>query len=315
MTWTADDIPDQQGRTAVVTGANGGLGIETARALARARAHVVMAARNLDKVEAARAGILSGNPDASLEVRSLNLASLESIRAFAGPLATVHPRLDLLINNAGVMGTPRMETEDGFELQFGTNHLGHFALTALLMPALLQGPASRVVTVTSTSRHFGGKLDAADPHHREKYGPWEAYGQSKMANLHFAVELNRRLEVAGASTRSLVAHPGFSNTDLQAQSVRATAGGRSQRFFRGAAKRFGMAPARGALSQLRAATDPSARGGELYAPRWVQSGPPVRRPIMRRSRRSEDMRTLWDLSERETGFTFDVAAMVAEGRN
>jgi NAD(P)-dependent dehydrogenase (short-subunit alcohol dehydrogenase family) len=315
MPWTTSDIPDQTGRTAIVTGANGGLGLETARALAVAGAHVIMAARNLDKAERAKAEILAADSQASLEVRALDLASLESVRAFAGPVARVHPRLDLLVNNAGVMGTPRLETADGFEMQFGTNHLGHFALTALLMPALLHGPASRVVTVTSTGRHYGGRLRLDDPHHRTSYNPWRAYGLSKMANLRFAVELDRRLRAAGAATRSLVAHPGFSNTDLQAQSVRATAGGWSQRFFRRWVKRIGISPADGALPQLRAATDPDAEGGTLYTPRWVNNGSPVHRPILPISRRPKDMAALWKLSERETGVTFDVAAMVADGRH
>jgi NAD(P)-dependent dehydrogenase (short-subunit alcohol dehydrogenase family) len=270
-----------------------------------------MAARNLDKAEQAKADLLADDRHASLEVRALDLASLESVRAFAGPVAQVHPRLDLLINNAGVMGTPRLETADGFELQFGTNHLGHFTLTALLMPALLTGPDSRVVTVTSAGRHYGGRLRRNDPHHRTSYNPWRAYGQSKMANLRFAVELDRRLRSAGATTRSLAANPGFSNTDLQAQSVRATGGGRSQRFFRRWVKRIGTSPAEGALPQLRAATDPVAQGGTLYTPRWVSGGPPVRRPILPPSRRTGELKNLWELSERETGIAFDVAGMVA----
>lgn len=313
MVWTTDDIPDQRGRVAVVTGANGGLGLETARELARKGAHVVMAARNLEKAEAARAGILADVPSAALEVRPLDLASLDSVRSFAAAVLAAHDAVDLLINNAGVMGTPRNETADGFELQFGTNHLGHFVLTASLMPLLLRSEQGRVVTVTSTARHFGGRLNVLDPHLRTGYDPWRAYGQSKMANLHFAVELNRRLQTAGAKVESLAAHPGFSNTDLQAQSVRSTEGGASQRFFHITVGWFGMTPLRGALPQLRAATDPAARGGELYAPRWVNFGPPVRRPILARSRNPDAMRTLWAISEQETGIGFDVQTLVQEG--
>lgn len=307
MTWTAADIPDQTGRVAVVTGANSGLGLETARELARKGAHVVMAARNLEKAAAAEQDILAGIPDASLEVRHLDLGSLDSVKTFATEVVNTHDRIDILVNNAGVMGTPRMETADGFELQFGTNHLGHFALTAHLMLALLRSDAGRVVTVTSTVRHFLSRLNVEDPHLTEGYGPWRAYGQSKKANSHFAIELDRRLRAAGAPIASLVAHPGYSNTNLQAQSSASrSGGGRSQRFFHSMVERVGMSQADGALSQLRAATDPEAKGSELYAPRFVNSGPAVRRPILPISRRPKDLETLWELSERETGITFEI---------
>lgn len=314
MAWTARDIPDQTDRVAVVTGANGGLGLETARELARKGAHVVIAARNQDRAETARYDLLTEIPNASLEVRRLDLASLESIHEFSADVLGDNVTIDLLVNNAGVMGTPRQLTADGFELQFGTNHLGHFALTALLMPALLRGSAARVVTVTSTGRHFRGPLDPDDLYLASSYDPWRAYGRSKMGNLQFAVELNRRLEVAGASVASLVAHPGFSNTDLQAQSVRASEGGASQRFFHLAVVRFGMPAADGALPQLRAATDAAARGGELYAPRWVNFGPPGRRPMGGRSKKPGALRSLWDISERETGVGFDIGALTQKAR-
>jgi NAD(P)-dependent dehydrogenase (short-subunit alcohol dehydrogenase family) len=314
MTWTTDNIPDQTGRLAIVTGANGGLGLETARQLARHGAHVVMAARNMEKAEAAKRDLVAEHPDASVEVRSLDLASLDSIRQFAAGVVADHDTVDVLVNNAGVMATPQQKTADGFELQFGTNHLGHFALTGLLLPALLRADAARVVTVTSTSRHFGGRLNVNDPHFESGYNPWRSYGQSKMANLHFAVELNNRLQAAGARVESLVAHPGFSNTDLQAQSARSTNGGVSQRFFHIMVQRVGMSHLGGALPQLRAATDPTATGGELYAPRWVNFGPPARRPIFARSRKPEAMQTLWELSERETGMTVEVETLAGEAR-
>lgn len=314
MAWTTADIPDQSGRVAVVTGANGGLGLETARELARKGAHVVLAARNQDKAETTRRDLLTEIPNASLEVRRLDLASLESIHELAADVLGDHVAIDLLVNNAGVMGTSRCETADGFELQFGTNHLGHFALTALLLPALLRGSAARVVTVTSTARHFGGPVDPNDPHLQSNYDPWRAYGRSKMANLQFAVELNRRLESARASVASLVAHPGFARTDLQAQSVRASEGGASQRFFHAMVGRFGMTARDGALPQLRAATDPAARGGELYAPRWVNFGSPVRRPISERSKKPGALRSLWDISERETRVGLDIGALTQKAR-
>jgi NAD(P)-dependent dehydrogenase (short-subunit alcohol dehydrogenase family) len=305
MVWTAADIPDQTDRVAVVTGANGGLGLETARELARSGAHVVMGSRNMEKAAAAEADIRSEIPDASLEVRNLDLGSLDAIKEFATAVLNAHERIDILVNNAGVMATPRGETADGFELQFGTNHLGHFALTALLMPALLRSPAGRVVTVTSTGRHFPFRINFDDVHLRENYGPWRAYGHSKKANTHFALELDRRLRAADAPVQSLVAHPGYTHTDLQAASARSTNNeGWSQRFFHTWVQRVGMDPSEGALSQLRAATDPAARGGELYAPRFVNSGPPVRRPILPFSQPTGDLATLWELSERETGITF-----------
>lgn len=310
MSWTAADIPDQTGRVAVVTGANSGLGLETVRELARKGAHVVMAARNLEKAAAAEQDILAEIPDASLEVRQLDLGSLDSVKTFATDVVNAHDRIDILVNNAGVMATPQQQTADGFELQFGTNHLGHFALTAHLMPAVLRSEAGRVVTVTSTARHFQGKLNVADPHLTEKYGPWRAYGQSKRANAHFAIELDRRLKAAGAPVESLYAHPGYSNTNLQAQSLHSTNGkGRTQAFFHKWVQRIGMSQADGALPQLRAATDPEAKGGELYAPRFVNNGPAVRRPVFPTSRRLKDLETLWSLSERETGISFSIPAV------
>lgn len=306
VSWTADDIPDQSGRVAVVTGANGGLGLETARELARRGAIVVMGARNQEKGERAVADIRGEIPGARLELRTLDLASLASVKAFAERTIAEHQDIDLLINNAGVMAIPHASTVDGFEMQFGTNHLGHFALTAQLMPALIHTPGARIVTVTSTARHAATKLDPDDLHMDGNYSPWGAYGRSKIANMDFALELNQRLERARVGAVSLAAHPGFSNTDLQAHSAREH-GGASQRFFATTVHWVGMTPSRGALPQLRAATDPGARGGELYTPRWVNAGSPVRRPITGLRNRPEDLRTLWSISEEATGIQFDVA--------
>src|SRR5918994_7932722 len=304
--WTAADIPDQAGRTAVVTGANGGLGLETTRALAAAGAHVVMAARNQDKAAEAVADIRRGAPDASLEVVPLDLGSLASVREAAGRILAAHEKIDILVNNAGVMGIPERRTVDGFEMQLGVDHLGHYALTALLMPALLRADAARIVTVTSTAHHMGRAVDPANPHLEGRYGPWRAYGQAKLANFHFGIGLQRRLAAARAPAASLVAHPGLSNTELQVVSVRETGGGLSQRFFRRLAHSTGMSPRDGALPQLRAATDPAARGGELYAPRFVNSGAPVRRPILRRIGMETAIARLWEVSERETGLKIEV---------
>jgi NAD(P)-dependent dehydrogenase (short-subunit alcohol dehydrogenase family) len=306
MGWTTDDIPDQSGRVAVVTGANGGLGLEVTRELARKGARVIMACRDLERAEKARRAIQDEIPGASLELQELDLASLASVREAAARILAAHPRIDLPVNNAGVMGIPERRTVDGFEMQFAVDHLGHFALTALLLPALLGSPDARVVSVTSTGRHLGRAVDPENPHLEGRYGPWKAYGQAKLANLHFALELDRRFREAGVPAMSLIVHPGFTHTDLQARSAR-EAGGVSQRFFHAAVRRLGMTPAEGALSLLRAATDPAAEGGTLYTPRWVNWGPPVRRPLLGRSRSRRAMRTLWEVSEAETGITFDFA--------
>lgn len=307
MAWTANDIPDQRGRVAVVTGANSGLGLETTRELARKGARVVMAARNKGKAKEARRMIEADVPDADLEIRELDLASLGSVRPCADGIVADHGRIDLLVNNAGVMAIPEQATAEGFEMQLGVNHLGHFVLTRRLLPALLAAPAARVVSVTSFARLTGRPVDPDNPHLRGNYDPWRAYGQAKLANLHFAVELQRWLEAAGVSVQSLAAHPGLSHTDLQARSVRETGGGFSQRFWHVLARFIGMPPARGARPLLRAATDPDARGGQLYGPRWVTFGPPVRRALSGRSLDQDATRALWAVSERETGERFDVA--------
>jgi NAD(P)-dependent dehydrogenase (short-subunit alcohol dehydrogenase family) len=312
MSWSESDIPDQTGHVAVVTGANGGLGFATARALAAKGATVVMGTRDQEKAKGAEQAILDELPRARLDTRPLDLASLASVKAMAGDVLADHPKVDILVNNAGVMGTAQMETEDGFELQLGTNHLGHFALTALLMPALLRAPIGRVVTVTSTARYRGDPVDPDDPHLRRSYDAWAAYGQSKVANIQFAVELNRRLLAANAPVSSLAADPGFTDTNLQKESLRLNADDRGSRFFAWVTPKIGMTPARGALPQLRAATDPRAGGGELYTPRWIASGPPVRRRIGSRFLDPDAAGTLWELSERETGVDFDVEAMVNE---
>jgi NAD(P)-dependent dehydrogenase (short-subunit alcohol dehydrogenase family) len=301
VSWSATDIPDQSGRTAIVTGANGGLGLETARELARKGAHVVMAVRNQQKAQEAVIDITASVPVASIELVSLDLASQASVREAAEEILRGYERVDLLVNNAGVMGIPEHKTVDGYEMQFAVDHLGHWTLTALLLPALLAVSGGRIVTVTSTAHHIGHAVDPANPHLGGRYRPWRAYGQAKLANFHFGLGLQRDLADAGATAASLIAHPGLSNTDLQAVSVCETGGGASQRFFHTLARRTGMTPAQGALSQLRAATDPKARGGEFYGPLLVNNGPPVRKPILRRVGMNRAIANLWEVSERETG--------------
>lgn len=306
MAWTTFDIPDLSGKTAVVTGANAGLGFETARGLVGAGCHVVMAARNREKAEDAATELTALHPNASMEFVELDLASLHSIETAALAVFSSHPTVDILVNNAGLMAMPEGKTEDGFEMQLGVNHLGHWALTAQLLPALLGAPAARVVTVTSTAHHFGRRIDPDNPNLEGIYDPWRAYNQAKLANYHFAIGLQRQFEDAGLHAASLVAHPGLSNTDLQANSVRQGGASGSAEFWHNLAQRTGMSPAAGALPQLRAATDPKAKGGQMYAPRFINFGAAVRRPILRRLGLSESIRVLWEVSERETGLSIDL---------
>ncbi|MGA7281121.1 MAG: oxidoreductase [Acidimicrobiia bacterium] len=308
MAWSASDIPDLSGKVAVVTGANGGLGFESAKALANAGAHVVMAARSPDRAATAREQILNADPEASLELVELDLGSLESVRSAAAAVIRDHPAVDILMNNAGVMAMPERRTLDGFEMQLGVNHLGHWALTARLLSSLLAAVGARVVTVTSTAHHMGRPIDPDNPNMDGEYDPWKAYGRSKLANSHFAIGLQREFELRGLAAQSLLAHPGLSHTNLQVRTAEEGGVGRSGELGKWLAATTGMDPARGALSQLRAATDPSARGGEMYAPRYVQAGPPVRRPILRLIGLDEAIARLWETSEQMTGESFDFEA-------
>lgn len=314
MSWSESDIPDLTGKVAVVTGANGGLGLESALALAGAGAHVVIAARDQEKANAAREQILALHPDAALEIVELDLGSLDSVRAAAATISGTHPTIDILLNNAGLMAMPERRTTDGFEMQFGVNHLGHWVFTAGLLPALLAAPAARVVTVTSTAHHMGRAVDPDNPHLEGNYAPWKGYGQSKLANFHFALGLEREFEQRRLPAASLVAHPGLSHTNLQMHTESEGGGGPLAPFFRRLAASVGMKAADGALPQLRAATDPTAKGGEMYAPRFINNGPPVRRPIMRRIGLDRAITTLWSVSQRETGVALDFVSATPSGR-
>ena len=301
MSFTLDNIPDLHGRVAVVTGANGGLGLVTARALAGAGAHVVMATRDQSKATAATANILAAHPNGSLEVVELDLGSLDSVATAAKEINAAHDRVDILVNNAGLMAMPERKTADGFEMQFGVNHLGHWALTAQLMPALLRADAARIVSVTSTAHHMGRAVDPKNPNLHGRYKPWRAYGQSKLANFHFAIGLQRALAQRQLAATSLLAHPGLSNTDLQSHTVAEGGAGWTANAAHYLTVKTGMSPEKGALAQIRAATDPDAKGGQFYAPRFVNSGAAVRRPILRRIGLTKAIETLWTVSERETG--------------
>ena len=306
MAWSVNDIPDQGGKLAVITGANSGLGYEASRELARKGATVVMAVRNMEKGANAVARIKAEVPDAKLELRDLDLGSLDSVRAFAARVKSEHERVDLLLNNAGLMATPAGETKDGFETQIGTNHLGHFVLTEELMPVLEAATAARVVTVTSGARLQGKTLTEERTQVTDDYDPWRAYGDSKLANYQFAIELARRLEAAGSRVASLVAHPGLSHTNLQVTTAASGGTGLSGRFWQVAARYMGMSPLGGALPVLRAATDPEAANGEFYGPRWSMRGAPVRLgPDEKRAAKDKTTR-MWDISESRTGTVFSL---------
>lgn len=292
--WTADDIPDQRGRTAVVTGANSGLGLVTARELARAGATVVMACRNVAKGQDAAAQIRRDVPGAVVEVAELDLGSLASVRAFADG---VDGEVDLLVNNAGVMAPPRRETADGFELQLGTNHLGHFALTARLIDRV----RDRVVTLSSGA-HRIGSIDFDDLQRERRYFRWTAYGQSKLANLLFALELDRRLRRAGSAVSSLAAHPGYAATNLQTAAPPV-----ADRLLMMVTNRLVAQSAEmGALPTLYAATAPDAEGGTFVGPDGFaeQRGHPTTVTPSAAARDEDVARRLWEVSEDLTGEPF-----------
>jgi len=300
-TWRADDMPDLSGRVAVVTGANGGIGLETSRGLARQGATVVLACRCEDRGRRAAASIRATVPEARLKVMSLDLASLASIRGFADAFNETGNRLDILINNAGVLLAPYGSTEDGFELHFGVNHLGHFALTGRLIGRLLATRRSRVVTVASLG-HSAGRPDFARAMHggRAAYSAWRAYGRSKLANLLFTYELQRRLE--GSETLAVGAHPGGVASDLG----RRMGDRRWYRVIRPLFEWLSQSPTEGARSVLRAAIDPVVSGGEYYGPSgWLgMRGAPVEVRSSRLSYDTQIARRLWELSEDLTGVRF-----------
>jgi NAD(P)-dependent dehydrogenase (short-subunit alcohol dehydrogenase family) len=295
--WDVQDIPDQSGRTAIVTGANSGLGLVTARELARAGASVVMACRNLDKGHAAVDEVRAAVPDAKVQLDELDLANLASVRAFADRFKAPHDGLDLLINNAGVMGTPRRRTADGFELQFGTNHLGHFALTTALLETMEGREDARVVTLSSTA-HKMGRINFDNLNGDRHYFRWNAYGQSKLANLLFALELDRRLRAAGSTVRSLAAHPGYAATNLQSAGPPMF-----DRLVMVASNALiAQSDEMGALPILYAATQPGLEGGTYVGPDGFQEqrGYPKLVQPSGRARDPETGRRLWEVSERMT---------------
>jgi NAD(P)-dependent dehydrogenase (short-subunit alcohol dehydrogenase family) len=295
--WTEKDLPDQRGRVAIVTGANTGLGFQTARALAERGASVVLAVRDVEKGKRAAAQI-SGD----ITVQELDLTSLESIRAAAADLRAAHQRIDLLINNAGVMYTPKQITRDGFEMQFGTNHLGHFALTGLLLDRLLPVPGSRVVTVSSVGHRIRAAIHFDDLQWERSYGRIAAYGQSKLANLMFTYELQRRLTAHG-TTAAVAAHPGVSNTELARNSPALL---RLPLTWLGPL--ITQSASMGALPTLRAATDVAVLGGQYFGPDGMGEVRGYPR-LVTSSPESYDVavqQRLWAVSERLTGVEFPI---------
>ena len=307
--WTAEDMPELSGATIVVTGGNSGIGFEAARQFARRNARVVLACRDPGRAKQAVEAIAQEHPGAALEATPLDLASLASVRSFAERFRSEHDDLHVLCNNAGVMALPHRQTADGFEMQLGTNHLGHFALTGLLLDRLLASPKARVVTVSSTA-HRAGRMRFDDLQSEKIYAPWRAYGQSKLANLLFAYELQRRLEAQGAGVISVACHPGYAATNLQFAGPRMAGSAWKERVMGISNRLFSQSSAMGALPTLYAATASRVHGGDYIGPgRFAETqGPPVRVRSNARSHDTEIAARLWQTSEELTGVHYDTLA-------
>lgn len=298
MTWTTADIPDLTGKVAVITGSNAGLGFHIATDLAGAGARVIMACRNEVKANDAANKIRMASPRGTVETMTLDLADLSSVRAFSEALLSTIDRLDILGNNAGLMAVDESKTADGFETQFGVNHLGHFALTGLVLPLLTATPGSRVVNHSSMG-HRPGKMHLDDLNYeKRRYSRWPVYFQSKLANLLFSLELQRRLSLAGSPTIALTAHPGGSRTDLGVEGsgllnkiLKPTGG-------------FGQSAAKGALPFVRACVDPAAKGGDFFGPRYLLFGSPKLETPTKRARDGVVAKQLWTSSEELTGIHY-----------
>jgi NAD(P)-dependent dehydrogenase (short-subunit alcohol dehydrogenase family) len=297
--WTADEIPDQGGRVAIVTGANSGLGLVTALELARHGAEVVVASRGVEKGEAAAKEIAAVAGGPKPRVLPLDLASLDSVRGFAQEFSG--QRVDLLVNNAGVMMTPRQTTSDGFELQLGTNHLAHFALTGLLLDALERSDSARIVTLSS-NEHKGGRIDFDDLQQERSYSPRGSYQRSKLANAVFAVELDRRLRAGGSRAISVFAHPGYSATNLQSSGPT----GLAKALMAVSNRLVAQSAERGALPTLYAATAPGVEGGDYYGPdgRGEMRGFPMKVEAIAAAYDAEIGLRLWEVSEELTGVRY-----------
>jgi NAD(P)-dependent dehydrogenase (short-subunit alcohol dehydrogenase family) len=304
--WTTEDIPSLSGRVAVVTGANSGLGFETALALAGAGAQVTLACRDQSRGANAVDQLGRALPDADVRLGRLDLADLASVRAFATDFTTTHDGLDLLVNNAGVMAIPRRETADGFEMQFGTNHLGHFALTGLLLDRLVARPGARVVTVSSIAARTG-RIRFDDLQGAHHYGRWSAYSQAKLANQVFTLELDRRVTRSSVDLVSVASHPGYAATNLQLVAPQMS-GSRVMEALNRLGNSIVAQPASaGALPSLYAATAPEVRSGQFFGPDrlYGMRGHPKPVPFLKAARDPETARRLWEVSEELTGVRFD----------
>lgn len=304
--WSAADAPDMRGKTAVITGANSGIGFEAAKVLATRGATVVLACRNAGRAADAVSRIRAVAPDADLATLDLDLGSLASVRKAAETLCAERPVIDVLVNNAGVIMVPYGRTEDGFELHFGVNHLGHFVFTGLVLPAVLAAEAGRVVTVGSNG-HRLGRLDFDDLDYTRGYRPLRGYGRSKLANLLFAYELQRRLAAAGARAQSLAAHPGGANTEVGG-GFTGPVRRRLKRFIDHVPNPIVHSAHKGALPILRAAVDPAARGGEYYGPSGLlkMTGHPVVVSSNAASREPTTAARLWEVSQQLTGVVYPI---------
>lgn len=304
--WTADDMPDQSGRTVLITGATSGLGLRSAEALAAKGAKVLLGARNETKAAAALEQVAALATGAEPAVVQLDLADLASVRACAEDVASTYGQIDVLMNNAGVMAVPLARTADGFEMQLGTNHLGHYALTGLLLPVLRKATAPRVVT-TASGAHRTGRMNWDDLNADKSYRRWAAYGQSKLANLLFMRELDRRAREAGSDLVSVAAHPGYAATHLQAVGAEQS-GRRFTAWFMATGNALvAQSDAQGALPQLYAATEGDVESGEYFGPdgRFELRGHPTRSRSSKASKDAESARRLWDISAELTGVTYD----------
>jgi NAD(P)-dependent dehydrogenase (short-subunit alcohol dehydrogenase family) len=304
--WTADDLPDLSGKTILITGANSGIGYEAAIQFARVHANVILACRRPDSAQRAADQITKLFPGSNVEVLALDLSSLASVRAAAGAFQQAHPKLDVLCNNAGVMALPYTRTVDGFEMQFGTNHLGHFALTGLLLESLLAAGDARVVTVSSGA-HKIGSIHFDDLTLERSYGKWSAYGQSKLANLLFMFELQRRAEKTGARLMSVACHPGYAATNLQFAGPRVRGSSFAERFWSVMNGMLAQNAAMGALPTLYAATAPDVHGGDYIGPDGFQEmwGNPVKVPVSNAARDVSTAARLWEVSEKLTGVSYN----------
>ncbi|MEM7132958.1 MAG: oxidoreductase [Chloroflexota bacterium] len=303
--WTQNDIPDFTDKVVVITGANSGLGLESTKALAAKGAAVVMACRNATKAESAKADVLRAVPNAALDVMTLNNASLESVKSFADAFKATYDRLDLLLNNAGVMAIPRTETADGFEMQLGVNHLGHFALTGLLLDLITSTSGARVHS-TSSSAAFNGEINFDDLMGEKNYGRWTAYGQSKLANAVFATELDRRLKAAGHDTIANSSHPGLVMTNLQANSLDQSGAPFMERVLYGTlGNLIAQDVSMGVLPQLMASTAPDAKGGVFYGPKTFRlRGYPAEQKCNDALNDATVLKRFWEVSEELTGIPY-----------